>query len=338
MRKALLGSLLVGVLAIGTIEGAAMAQEPTSSPEQSTEQAKKLFEQARQLIESKQYEPAIRVLDSVLQLEPRSIGAHINLGDCYEKTNKPVKAWHHFNQARDLAEKRKDDRATVAKQRADALEPKLPKVSVAAPAPGLSISVNGEVLPQERWNKGLMQAPGRKDIVASAPGYLSWTTQVNVTDDGQPGEVAVPALEQDTSKGRGQRTVGVIVGGVGLAGVTLGAIFGIVALGKASDAKDCAQSGPGPTGCAEPDPTRTTKLDSLKDDAKGGPATISTIGFIAGGALLVGGIVLYLTAPKGNVEAGPAASKNDKPFKLQDVSLVPTAGAGNTGLVLSGRW
>ncbi|MEO8799943.1 MAG: hypothetical protein ABI551_18750 [Polyangiaceae bacterium] len=116
--------------------------------------------------------------------------------------------------------------------------------------------------------------------------------------------------DQGSTRGNGQRVVGLIVGGVGLAGVGVGAVFGLVASGTYHDAQ---------THC----PTSTT-CDA--DGVSGGSsahtqASISTIAFIAGGALVAGGVVLYLTAPKHG-----------------GVSVQTSAGPGAVGLRLGGTF
>ena len=53
-------------------------------------------------------------------------------------------------------------------------------------------------------------------------------------------------------------------------------------------------------------------------------ATVSTIGFIAGGTLLAGGVVLYLVAPRGSPATG--------------LFVVPGSDGSVAGLTLRGGW
>jgi hypothetical protein len=70
-------------------------------------------------------------------------------------------------------------------------------------------------------------------------------------------------------------------------GLGLGAVFGLQASSKWSDAKSkCADY---PYGC-------NTEATDLRSSASS-TATLSTVAFVAGGALLATGLVLYLTAP-----------------------------------------
>jgi hypothetical protein len=104
----------------------------------------------------------------------------------------------------------------------------------------------------------------------------------------QPQTAAVPpAGAPDTSQGQGTsatRTVGYVLIGVGAVGLTVGAVFGAVAMGKktALDLK-CGSNKANCPSDAQPD------IDSMKSSA-----TNSTIGFAVGGVGLVAGIVLAI--------------------------------------------
>jgi hypothetical protein len=107
---------------------------------------------------------------------------------------------------------------------------------------------------------------------------------------GGPGAVAGP-----TNDGSTQRVAGFVVGGVGVAGVVVGAITGGLTLAKKSTI----------TANCDLD-THQCKNTTGRDAATSAQTTglVSTIGFIAGVAGLGGGAVLLLTAPKRNVAVG----------------------------------
>jgi hypothetical protein len=104
------------------------------------------------------------------------------------------------------------------------------------------------------------------------------------------------------SSGGTQRTVGFVglaVGGVGLA---VGAVTGILAIGKHSTlSTECTSAGC-PAGAAQND---LSSYHSM--------ALISTVGFIAGGALAAGGAILLFTAPHGT-SAAPATGARVTPY------------------------
>jgi hypothetical protein len=108
------------------------------------------------------------------------------------------------------------------------------------------------------------------------------------------------------------RTLALVAGGVGLGGVVVGAIFGLQASSKWSQAKkDCG------VGC---DATDDPQAFGERNDALNA-ATVSTIAFVAGGAAVAGGLVLWLAAPSG-------------PSDSHAVSVTPTLG----GLQAVGRF
>jgi hypothetical protein len=120
------------------------------------------------------------------------------------------------------------------------------------------------------------------------------------------------------SSGSGQRTTGLVLGGLGVVGLGLGGIFGGLAASRWSTAKgDCSMS----QTCTPSDNTAATgeRSDAIT------LATVSTVGFVAGGVLTAGGLILFLTAPRGG-ETRPAA-------RLQ---VVPAGGPGNGGMTLRG--
>jgi hypothetical protein len=124
------------------------------------------------------------------------------------------------------------------------------------------------------------------------------------TDDTEP-----PALAD--GRGSGQRTLAYVLGGVGIVGLGLGTYFSLKAKGTYDDA--VARCPSGPASCDQ------TGADGGADAHD--QATVSTLAFLAGGALVATGVVLYLTAPKGG-----------------GVSLQPSAGLASAGLRLGGTW
>jgi hypothetical protein len=103
-----------------------------------------------------------------------------------------------------------------------------------------------------------------------------------------PASTPAPSLpnsenETPSSSGDRQRTAGLVIGGAGVVGLGIGAVLGIMAQGAwAGSQHQC------PGGCS-----------ALTE------ANVATVGFIAGGALLAGGAVLYFTAPRVGVSVAP---------------------------------
>jgi hypothetical protein len=86
---------------------------------------------------------------------------------------------------------------------------------------------------------------------------------------------------------------GAVVLGVGIAGLGVGAITGVLALGDAGDVEDAC-----PGGACPPGVTRGSQ-DATLDDAKA-MGDVSTIAFIAGGVLTAAGVVLLVVQPFGD--------------------------------------
>jgi hypothetical protein len=105
------------------------------------------------------------------------------------------------------------------------------------------------------------------------------------------------------------KTAGWIIGGVGVAGLALGTVFGIVALNDKNNA-----------GCVDNlcNPGTSSGIKSA--------ALASDVGWIAGGVLLAGGAALVLLAP------GP---KHEGAARVQ---VAPTVMAGGGGAVLGGTF
>jgi hypothetical protein len=99
--------------------------------------------------------------------------------------------------------------------------------------------------------------------------------------------------------------------GAGVVGLGVGAVTGILAIGKHSTlATEC-------TGGDCSTPAAQSDLSSYHS-----MGTISTIGFVAGGVLAAGGVVLYFTAPHGQ-SAAPATG----------IRITPFVGPGSVGAV-----
>lgn len=99
------------------------------------------------------------------------------------------------------------------------------------------------------------------------------------------------AAQDKSDSGKTLRLAGLIAGGVGIVGLGVGGVTGLVASGKHDDSK-----------CADDRCPDQGGVDREKDAAT--MATVSTIGFIAGGVLLAAGVVMYLVAPKAEKRTG----------------------------------
>jgi hypothetical protein len=241
-------------------------------------------------------------------------GTTINLADCYEQSGRLASAWAKFLESEPHFRNRTppDPRADIAKQRAEALFPKLSRLTIEVPADskiaGLTITRDGDPVDEAQWGTGVPVDPGTRVVEASAPGKKPWKWEAAVGAGGATVSVKIPPLEaapvtappatQDTGMPL-QRKIAIGVGAAGVVGLAVGGIFGGLTLGKVGDAdKTCTPSAGGTFVCDAPGA-------ALRDEAAG-LATISTAGLIAGGVLAAGGVVLWLTAPGPGPAPAPA--------------------------------
>ncbi|MEO8552342.1 MAG: hypothetical protein ABI678_20335, partial [Kofleriaceae bacterium] len=101
-------------------------------------------------------------------------------------------------------------------------------------------------------------------------------------------------------------------GVVGLAGITVGAIYGFRAMSRGDDARRLC--GGNLDTCTGDQPAAQHALGLGRDAAR-----ISDIAFVAGGVLAAAGVVLYVTAPHG-------------------LAATPTAGPDGVGMAIAGQF
>jgi serine/threonine-protein kinase len=307
--------------------------------------AQQLFEQGKRLMSTGNAAEACPKLEAAAQLS-RTPGVRLNLADCWLMLGRTASAWAMYAEALDLAERQQDAAAAkVARTARVALEPKLSYVKLNVtnePAvPGLELSRDGEKLPRALWGTRLPVDPGEHEFVAAAPGYKRWSAKVEIKGQGATESVVVPTLERDenappamgpaasdrqpnevattpreasTTPFGTQRTLALISGGLGIAGVAVGSVFGLVAMSKRSEYRSHVGA----------DGQCTDMTCQTASHSAYSAGTVSTIAFVAGGVLLATGGVLWLTAP--------SRSNGTQAY------LHPTAAPNAAGLALSGLW
>jgi len=143
-------------------------------------------------------------------------------------------------------------------------------------------------------------------------GEVERQERVIVEDTPRP-PAAAPAPLDSVSPGSSSalRTVGLLVAGGGVVGVAVGAALGLTAIAK-NDRAHCDANNV----CADPQARR---------DAQG-VAAGSTIAFVAGGALALGGLTLFFVAPQ---KDGRRAMR---------VGLSPAVSSQIAGFAIGGAW
>ncbi len=327
----------------------------TAQAQSSSEQAaaEALFKQGRDLMAAGQYGEACPKLVESERLDPAP-GTLLNLATCYEKNGQVASAWVTYKEAATAAHKAdQSERARMAHDKAAELEPSLPTLTIVVPAaadvPELQVRRDGELVGRPEWGAAIPLDPGVHAIEARAPGRKVWQGQAPIAGIGTKASLEIPVLEQlpeappepgggpggaaaavtgssllgesvalpppPSHPGATQRAAAWVVGGVGLAGVAAGAVFGIIAN---SDNKSAADNDCFSTVC-------TAQGISSTSDAKNA-ATVSTIAFAAGGGLVAVGIVLWLTAP------------SDKHRTAGSIRLAPLVAPDTGGALIAGSF
>jgi len=273
--------------------------------------AEALFQEARALVDKGDYAHACQKLEESQKLEP-AVGTQFNLADCYEHVGKTASAYVLFRQVAGIARAAgKFEREQRAKERAATLEPKLARVRlvVAAPAPGLEVKIDDKAVDRSS-SEPVPIDPGRHVVTASAPGRTTWQADATAVE-ARVVDIAIPELVDPTPKRAAtvviappppstQRTVALVAGGVGIAGLAVGAIAGAMALSERGNAeREC------PTEIHDFRCPTEAGAEAWNSAASAG--NVSTIAFVAGGVVLAGAAVLWLTAPSAKARAGVTA-------------------------------
>jgi len=339
------------VMVVSVMAGHAYAQSNSSGT-----LAEQLFNQARELAKANRWAEACPKFEASLRADP-ALGTRLNLASCYEHIGKLASAWGLYRETIDLAKRVGDlKKRDYAQKQAAALEPRLAKLSISAPArppAGFVVTRDGVQIDASALGIPLYVDAGPHEIKASAPGFEAFTQAVAlvdgktetlaipdlkavppapVHDSGPPAAAHVPATEPVAAPSPVQKNVattepvvapssvrkyvGLGVGGAGVVAAGVGLLFGAKASSSYSDAKALCGSS---LACANTaDYGRGKQLIS---DARSN-ATLSTVLVAAGGAAIVTGAIVFLTAPRAR-ERGTAR-------------IVPVTHDRGTGLAVIG--
>jgi hypothetical protein len=262
--------------------------------------AEALFKQGRTAAEAGNYKQACAKFYESNRLDP-AVGTVFNIADCEEKQGHVATAYTKFQEVLQQLTP-PDDRIPIAQKRLALLDKRVPKLTIqlAAGAPeGTRVSRDDVTLGAASLGTPLPVDPGTHVISVSAPGTRTRALSVSIAEGRQRSiEVAPgPALPagsnaHDTggsarAHGSDHRTLGYVIGGVGVAGLAVGAITGAMVLGKKSTvdnncdaAKRCNQTG----------------LDAASSGHTLG--IVTTTGFIVGAVGVAAGAWLVLSSDK----------------------------------------
>jgi tetratricopeptide (TPR) repeat protein len=318
MRRRVLPLLTVAL----AIAAPAMAQAPQNPATTDPPTAAELFHQGRAALEERNYEVACPKFAESQRLDPH-VGTLVSLAQCEEATGHLARARGHWQQAIDLARTLVDSRQSVAQERFDQIDRRVPRIVLRGGADlPAEMVVRKDDVEVARMN---LDAPlpvevGKHTVTVSSPGFEASTTVV-VLGEGETKEVPIalgPALpatplprappEMTVTPvplhGKSPlRPVAIVAGGVGVVGIGIGSVLGLEAIAaKGQPAGVC-------------DLTCNAQANARNAALREGDA--STVAFIAGGALVAAGVVMWLVAPSGRSSGAgagwwvaPAAAPN----------------------------
>lgn len=347
MRDRLRPWSIVGAVIIGTA-AAAVPPIPEASAQTTPEGkaiAESLFRDARELMDAERYPEACRKLEESQRLDP-ALGTLLNMAVCHEKEGKIATAWAEFNEAMVMARREgRQDRYDFASERVAAIEPNLPKLSILVPGDtrveGLEILRNSTPIGSGAWGTALPVDPGDVLIEARAPKRLPWSTTITIQlkeaksvevplleKAPEPKPVAPPVVAQPTTAPppppppedywNTTRIAGLTLGGLGVATMAVGGVFGFNALKQQSDS-DAYCSG---STCTDP-----RGIDLSKDALRNANIANVTIG--AGALVTAVGTLLFFTA-------GSSSEATSDPQPGVDLSLTMTP--SHSGAEVRGTW
>lgn len=307
---------LLMVVALGA-PAAAQAPDP---------EGVKLFEQGRALAKAGKHKEACAKFEQSLALDP-AIGTQLNYADCHEKLGQYADAWRIFDSAADAEKITNPERAKFARERADALLPKvgIVVIEVQTPAsPQLAIAIGGRSVKAAAVIREIVD-PGSFEITASAASGEPYQATETVAA-GETVKVSIPAFPdpggataeprsdpRSTVRRRSRVYLAYGVGGAGVVSLATGIVVGLAAKGDYD-----AQFDNGNCQMIEPNPVCSAEGLAAQNSARS-LATIGTVLGVGGLAMLAGGAVLFLTAPR-------------------DLVITPTVTAQSAGLAVVGNF
>jgi hypothetical protein len=334
---------LLGVIATA---GAASAQSSDTTT------AEALFRQGKQALDAKDYAKGCPMLAESYRLDPAT-GAMLALATCHEQQGKLASAWSEFAESASRSQREgRADRVAVARERLQALEPRLSTLTITVSdaivaLAGFELRRDGVVL-----GKAVLGAPvpvdgGDHSVEVVATSKKVWRGTVTVGREKDKKTVNVSSLEgaaaappaaklapKDTGAARPQpeksspatpptepsggmtnmQVGGLAVGGAGVVGIVIGSAFGLSAISKNNDAKTHCSNGV----CDTPDAQKS------REDARAA-GNVSTIAFVAGGVLAATGVTLFFVGKR-------------KQTETPNVSIAPVAAPTSCGISLQGAF
>lgn len=255
-------SFRIRVSALGTLL-LALSAPAFAQTSQNAMVAEALFEDGQKLMTAGKTAEACEKFAASQKLDP-ALGTLLNLAACHEKLGKTATAWFEFNEAFSQATKQGDKtRAQFARSHVDALEKQLYRLTITVQKANrnLSVKLDGSEIAREVYGTAIPLDPGEHQLEATQAGRKPFRKTLNggpgTSDtvdvpelpemeygmphpdqpDQQPDNNPPPPPKEEPKKGGANIMLiaGISTLGAGAVGIGVGAIFGIMALGEASE-------------------------------------------------------------------------------------------------------
>lgn len=308
-------------LSLALVVTASSGPAPAQPSFQDRFKADQLFRDGKRLYDEGKYKEACDALAESDELDP-AIGTLGLLAACREKQGDLVAAWKGYLETKRRADARRDERAEVAAEQAQAIKARLPRLTIrsAGKEPDLEVTRDGEGLPASMLGVEVPVNPGRHAIVARVPGASAWKGVVALKE-GEARAVEIPRLAPIKPEPlRVPRWAAYVVGGVGVAGIGAGVAAGLIADSHNEASMNKITCPPAASECGERDAAFTA-------------ATVSTVAFIAGGAAVAAGVVLFFVADDGPPKGAAGAKASS--FSL---GVAPALGPSGSGASVFGTF
>jgi hypothetical protein len=228
------------------------------------------------------------------------------------------------------------DALDAAKAEVGAVSAKVASVIVTVDGPPSPVvTIDGVTVPVAALGLKRPVDPGPHTVKASAEGFHpaqqpfqvgeGASAEVKLKLEKSPDVAVVPPPGGATTPGepppaggkKSSNTLAYVAFGVGGAGLLVGAITGLIAVGKHGDLNDKCPGGTCPA-------SEQSNVDSYKS-----MGTISTIGFIVAGVGGAAGVILLFTAPKETASAAPSRFAT---VPTKGVTMTPYVGVTSAGV------
>ncbi|HEX7670863.1 MAG TPA: hypothetical protein VF395_14810 [Polyangiaceae bacterium] len=281
----------VGACALGVARAARAADRDPAA-------AEALFREGRKLSDGGDHRGACEKFKESFRLDP-TIGTTFNIADCEERLGNLAEAWSLFGEVAQRLPAG-DRRKTIAGERQTALEPRLSRLRIVlepgAPS-GARVARDGVSLGTASLGTDLPVNPGGHVVVVEADGRSPRRYPVTLAEGQQQTLMVTAGAESETktethgiSEAPAEprhdgKTLGYVLGGVGIAGVVTGIVAGTLMLHQKSVLDD---------NCNADRKCNPAGLDAASAGHTLG--IVTTVGLVTGALGLGGGAYFLFTA------------------------------------------